>query len=241
MRNALIAAIALTTATTAGAGLFSDCDHTAPRSLSSPTSGITKIVVVGHQGTLKVEGRAGVAEMRASGTACASSDSLLSDVTLRASRSGSELRVEAIIPEDLFSEEASLDFAVTVPNNIAISVEDGSGSLEISGTATLDVTDGSGELSVKNVNGDVTITDGSGSIDVADVSGRVRITDGSGSIDVVRAGAVTVAADGSGSVHVSDIRGDFFVGVKGSGSIDYERVAGKVDVPTRERDGRRGR
>jgi len=233
MRNALIAAIALTTATTAGAGLWSDCDHTAPQSLSSPTSGITKIVVVGHQGTLKVEGRPGMSELRANGTACASSDSLLRDVSIRASRSGSQLRVEAIIPEEMFGDEASLDFTVTVPNNIAVSVEDGSGPLEISGTATLDVTDGSGELSVKNVNGDVKIVDGSGSIDVADVTGRVRVTDGSGSIEIVRAGAVTIDADGSGSLHVADVRGDFTVDEKGSGSVDYERIGGKIDVPSR--------
>jgi hypothetical protein len=134
MRTALFATIALA-ATTASAGIFSDCDHTAARNVSTPVSGATRIIVVGHAGTLKVEGRAGVAEVRASGTACASSSSLLDDVQLRATRSGSEVRIEAEIPENLIMEEASLDFTVTLPNNVPVFVEDGSGSLEIANTA----------------------------------------------------------------------------------------------------------
>lgn len=235
MRNALIAAAALATATTASAGFFSDCDHSAPRSLSSPIAGVTKVIVIGHAGTLKVEGRSGAGDVRANGTACASSESLLHDIALRATRAGNELRIEADIPEDLFTEQASLDFTVTLPNNIPVVVKDGSGSLEVVNTASADITDGSGELIVKGVNGDVAIQDGSGSIDVSDVTGQVRIRDGSGSIDVARAGSVLVEADGSGSIDVADIRGDFTVGQKGSGSIDYERVGGKVNVPERSR------
>src|SRR3954469_5851546 len=102
MRTTVSAAFAFAAlATSAGAGIFSDCDKTAPRSVASPAAGVTKIVIVGAAGTLKVEGQSNVAEVRASGTACASSDSLLRDVTLRASRSGSELRIEAEVPDNL--------------------------------------------------------------------------------------------------------------------------------------------
>jgi hypothetical protein len=254
MRTTIPAAFAFAAlaATTAGAGIFSDCDKTAPRSVAAPLAGVTKIVIVGAAGTLKVEGQAGVGEVRATGSACASSDSLLRDITLTATRTGSELRIEAETPDNLFMESATLDFSVVVPNNVPLRVEDGSGSLQITGTAAVDVTDGSGELTVKNVNGNVMIHDGSGSIDVADVSGDVRVTDGSGSIDILRAGGVLIDADGSGSVDIStikhnveigskgsgsvnvaDVGGDFRVSRKGSGHIDYERVAGKVAVPAR--------
>lgn len=251
MRTALFATLALA-ATTAGAGIFSDCDQKAARNVSAPAGGATRIVVVGHAGTLKIEGRAGIGEVRGSGTACASSSSLLDEVQLRATRSGSEVRIEAEVPENLIMEEASLDFTVTLPNNVPVFVEDGSGSLEIVNTASLDVTDGSGELTVTNVNGNVAIRDGSGSIDVRDVTGDVRVTDGSGSIDITRAGSVTIDSDGSGSVDiqtvkrnvtiaekgsgsvtVTDVGGDFRVDRKGSGHIEYERVAGKVAVPAR--------
>ena len=40
-----------------------------------------------------------------------------------------------------------------------------------------------------------------------------------------------IGRKGSGSIYVSDVGGDFTVDHKGSGSIDYARVAGHVDVP----------
>jgi hypothetical protein len=45
---------------------------------------------------------------------------------------------------------------------------------------------------------------------------------------------VTIDDDSSGSIEVADIGGNFTVGRKGSGHIDYDRVGGKVSVP-RER------
>ena len=51
---------------------------------------------------------------------------------------------------------------------------------------------------------------------------------------------VTIGSKGSGGVFVSDVGGDLIVHNKGSGSIDDERVAGRVDVPRRHYDSRRG-
>ncbi len=57
------------------------------------------------------------------------------------------------------------------------------------------------------------------------VTGNIRITDGSGGITV----------KGAGSVDVSDVGGNFRAGSNGSGSINWDRVAGQVDVPRRYR------
>jgi hypothetical protein len=46
---------------------------------------------------------------------------------------------------------------------------------------------------------------------------------------------VTIDEDRSGAVAVSDIRGDFTIRKKASGSVHYERVAGRVSVPARYR------
>lgn len=252
MKTAALAALSLATAVTASAGLFGDdCSRTEARNAVIGAAGVTRIVVVGRAGTLKVEGKP-TNEVRATGTACASSDSLLRDTRLIAKREGTELRIEAEVPDELFMETAKLDFVVTLPSNVPVRVEDGSGALEIVGTAKLDVRDGSGSMTVKNVNGDLTINDGSGGIEVADVTGEVRITDGSGPIDINRAGSVTIVADGSGSldiadvkrnvlieakgsgsVHVARVGGDFTVAHKGSGAVEYEKVTGKVSVPAR--------
>jgi hypothetical protein len=245
----------LLTAATASADVFGDCSFTEKRNVAAPAAGVSRIVIVGRAGYLHINGRRGAGEARASGTACVSSRDLLSDTKLILSRSGSELRIEADTPSDtgIFGS-SRLDFDVTVPDNVALRVEDGSGELTIDNTASAEVTDGSGDITIRNVIGDLSVRDGSGDMKIDNVSGAVRISDGSGDIDVNGAGSVEVANDGSGSadirnvkgdvhignkgsgsVEVSDVGGNFHVGNKGGGSIDWKRVAGHVDVPERFR------
>jgi len=248
--------IAFCMAATASADIFGDCSLTEKRNVAAPAAGVSRIVIIGRAGYLHINGRRGAGEVRATGTACASSREVLSDTKLTMSRSGSELRVEAETPDNngFFGSSAKLDFDVTVPDNIALRVEDGSGELTIDNVAGVDLTDGSGDIVIRNVIGDLSVHDGSGDMTIANVSGNVRVTDGSGDIDVNGAGSVEIANDGSGSadirnvkhdvhignkgsgsVEVSDVGGDFRVGNKGGGSIDWKRVAGHVDVPERFR------
>ncbi|MEA2339043.1 MAG: hypothetical protein QOE82_3050 [Thermoanaerobaculia bacterium] len=245
----------LFTAASASADIFGDCSFTEKRNVAAPAAGVSRIVIIGRAGYLHITGRRGAGDVRASGTACASSRDMLVDTKLTLSRSGSELRLEAETPDNngIFSS-AKLDFDVTVPDNIALRVEDGSGDLTIDNVASTELTDGSGDTTVRNVIGDLSVRDGSGDIKIDNVSGEVRISDGSGDIGVNGAGSVEVANDGSGSadirnvkrdvhvgnkgsgsIEVSDIGGNFRVGNKGGGSIDWTRVAGRVDVPERFR------
>lgn len=233
MKNALALAVVLTAAN-ASAGIFEGCDHSEARTVASPAAGISRVVIEGKSGSLKVTGRAGANEIRATGTACSSDRDFLKSMRLTSRRDGSELRIAAEIPEHgihfgFFS--ATLDFEVTLPAGLPVSVVDGSGSLQIANTGTLDVVDGSGSIEINSVKGDVTVNDGSGSLTIEDVSGAVRVTDGSGSIEIRRVGSVLVDADGSGSIDVNEVRGDFVVRADGSGSVSYDRVAGKIAIP----------
>lgn len=249
----ITSAALLLAASTASAGFFSDCDYTAARSVSAPAAGATRIVIIGRAGGLRVTGVRGIAEVRASGTACTSERDRLSNITLTATRVGSEVRIEAHVPDlsgFFWTGRSALDFEVTVPDSVPLRVEDSSGDLKIENVAAADVEDGSGALHVRNVAGDLSIRDSSGEITVDHVGGNVTIHDGSGSIEVDDAGSVNIPEDGSGSVEirhvkhnvtigdkgsgmvsVSDVGGDFVVHDKGSGRIEYARVAGRVDVP----------
>jgi hypothetical protein len=246
---------ALCMAATASADVFRDCSFSETRNVAAPASGVSRIVIIGRAGYLHINGRRGAGEVRASGTACASSRDMLSETKLTLSRGGSELRIEAETPDHsgIFSS-AKLDFDVTVPDNIALRVEDGSGDLTIDNVGSTDLTDGSGGIIIRNVAGDLSVRDGSGDIKIDNVSGNVRISDGSGDINVSGAGSVEISNDGSGgvdirnvkhdvhignkgsgSIEVSDVGGNFHVGNEGGGSIDWHRVAGHVDVPERFR------
>jgi hypothetical protein len=250
----LASLVLLFTATTASADLFGDCSVSEKRNVAAPAAGITRIVIVGRAGWLHINGRRGATQVSASGTACASSRDRLSDTKLLLTRSGSEIRIEAVTPENEMFGSAKLDFDVVVPDTIPLDVEDGSGDLTIDNVGASEVTDGSGEITIRNVNGNLAVHNGSGDMRIENISGEVRISDGSGSIEVRGAGSVDIGNDGSGSVEirnvkrdvhignkgsgsvdVSDIGGNFRLGNKGGGSVTWARVAGRVDVPERFR------
>ena len=123
-----------------------------------------------------------------------------------------------------------ISLEVQMPEGLHLSVEDGSGSIEIENVrGDIDLEDGSGSLSMRGVGGQVEIEDGSGSISVTDVGGDLSIDDGSGSIKVRDvAGSVTVD-DGSGSIDVSDIEEDLIIVDDGSGGLNFSNIGGRVE------------
>ena len=261
MRALILAVSTFTAAVSAQAGLFNDCDQSASRNVSSVASGISRVVIIGRAGYLHIEGHSGASEIRAEGTACAPDSSSLRDTKLVLTRNGSELRIEAQMPDHdfggWFSSSPSLDFTVALPAGVAIDVKDSSGELTIRNVGDANVDDSSGGIEIRGVRGNLTLRDSSGDIEIEDVTGDVRIPqDGSGGIDITHVGgSVTIDDDGSGSIDIRDVKhnvrigsdgsgsidvvgvgGDFTVGSKGSGSVSYDRVAGRVDVPSRHRN-----
>ncbi len=226
-----------------------------PRSARVNARGATRIIIVGRAGWLRVEGREGMSEVVAEGTARAPRTDLLREIKLTGTREGDVVRVEVEIPKMVQNWDSNwesgpaLDLTVTVPNNIAVEIEDSSGDLRVMGTAALDiddnsgeveirdvggalrVRDGSGELQIQNVRGDVTIDDGSGEIDVRDVTGSVTLRDGSGSITArTVGGSVHVERDGSGGIRVVDVGGDLTVERSRRRGVSYSGVKGRVRV-----------
>lgn len=229
----MIAITLILAASTASADLF-QCDNKSPRRLTANASGATRVVVIAKSGSLRVNGRP-AADVAVNATACASDKEFLSEMKVVARRDGTDLVVEALIPERLAIfgwSDARLDMEVGVPSNLPIVVRDGSGEATIENVASVEVVDGSGELDIRGVRGDVEVTDGSGEVSIRDVGGNVTIRDGSGSIEIEHVGgAILVRGDGSGSIHVADVKGDFTVDRDGSGGVDYERVSGRVRIP----------
>jgi hypothetical protein len=216
--------------------LADDCGHRAEREAALDTAGARSVRIEAHAGELKVEGRSGQTRVEARGTACASSEQILGQIRIDATRRGDVIVVKVVIPERgsawSWNEQARLDLVVLVPRIMPLSIDDGSGSAEIAHVGPLKMTDGSGELTVSDVAGDVDIEDGSGSIEVTGVTGDVRLSDGSGGLTVRDVGgSVLVEEDGSGSIDVSGVKGDFTVASDGSGGIEHRNVAGLVKVP----------
>lgn len=142
----------------------------------------------------------------------------------------------------------SIDLIITVPKNMTISVDDGSGALSISGIngfvnvedgsgalfindidGDLIVDDGSGELEIKNISGDIDVTDGSGSLFISDIGGTVNVDDGSGEMTVQHIGGNVTINDGSGSIEVIDA-GGLKITDSGSGGLKVKDVKGNFDI-----------
>lgn len=231
-------------------------EYDEPRSARVNARGATRIVIVGRAGWLRVEGKEGMSEVVAEGTARAPRADLLRAIKLTGTREGDVVRVVVEMPkiehrdwDSNWDNGPALDLTVTVPDNIPVEIEDSSGDLRVMGTAALDVDDnsggveirdvagalrvrdGSGELEIENVRGDVTIDDGSGEIDVHDVTGSVTVRDGSGSITArTVGGSVVVERDGSGGIRVVDVGGDLTVERSRKRGVSYSGVKGRVRV-----------
>jgi hypothetical protein len=233
-----------------------DCRYQETREATFDASGAERVRIQAGAGTLEVTGVPG-SEVRAEGLACGSSREILDEVRLEISRAGSTVHVEARMPEQTgswFDARARLDLSIELPEDLAVELEDSSGTLEVTDVRSLVLDDGSGSTRIARVAGELSIEDGSGSIEVDEVGGDVRLKDGSGSIelreiggdvDIIEDGSGSIAAtsvvgsvrvrrDGSGSITVRDVGGDFTVEDDGSGSIDHDGVQGRVRIPEKD-------
>jgi hypothetical protein len=237
-------------------------DLTAERSARVQASGVRAIVVTTGAGWLRIQGHPGYPEVRAVGTAHASSGSLLTSVELTVIRRGDTVFVASTVPRDTGSVAgpAALDLTLDLPGDIPLDVTNGSGEtvirdvgplrlatvgtggVEIDGVGgALDVVDGPGDLQASHVRGDVRIRDGDGEIYLSSIAGSVNIpVDGAGEIQVADVtGSVHVGAKSSGEVSARDVGGDLLVDATGSGSVEYHDVKGRVALPQGKRgDGR---
>ena len=210
------------------------CDVTAWRAATLDVGDATRVRVRARAGSLRIEGRPGLGEIRASGTACAGSVVDLERVTLTARRVGTELVIETDTGDGWSDgRRRGLDLLVEVPDSLPLDVDDTSGGIEIYGVAAVELRDGAGSIDIDRVAGDVRVVDGSGSIDIRAVRGTVVIEDdGSGSIDITDVGRdVIIEEDGSGGIAVAEVGGDFIVWQAGSGGVRHRGVRGRVDVP----------
>ena len=122
-----------------------------------------------------------------------------------------------------------IDLRVTVPDDLPLSVKDGSGPIEISSVAELSIDNGSGSIKVSDIAGSVVIEDGSGDIEINSAAGAVTIDDGAGAIEITNVAGETNINDGSGDIEVTSVSG--FVRISdGSGDIILKNLASGAEI-----------
>ena len=236
MRNVVVLAMFY-----AGLSQAGYSDYQELRNLQLDAMGIDQLTIDSGAGSLEVKGVPGLDSISVEATISVENKS--EDAALRILEQQLRLSLEmkdgkAILISNFEggflwrSPNARIDIVVSVPEGIDLSVDDGSGSIEISSTlANVSINDGSGSIHVDGA-ANVKIDDGSGSVDVVSATGDVSIVDGSGSISVSRVGGSVIIDDGSGSIQISDVERDLTIMDDGSGSFSFSNVRGNVEQET---------
>ncbi len=215
-----------------------DCRYSKDYDFSVDAASLESLRLDIGAGKLFIEGNSASNEVRVVATACANSRKRLDELDLNHRVRDSDLliRTERYRSGSIFSwlsfgnTYSYIDIEVTMPNNLALEVDDGSGGVEISNVSSLSLDDGSGSILINNISGDVDIDDGSGSISISGVNGRVSVSDGSGPIRIRDSNEVMIIIDGSGEISIENIRSDVTIRNDGSGGINIQDVAGDVDI-----------
>lgn len=196
---------------------------------------VKKVVVSADAGDLKIRGDA-TGSVKATGKACASSESLLGKIALESRRENDVVYLTVVMAEgmgDLFSfnRYTSLDLEISVPRDAELDVTDTSGDLELSDVGTAKVDDSSGDMLLKNINGNLVIEDSSGEIRVVSVVGNIEVEDSSGNIDIEDArGDVKILSDSSGDIAIAKVTGNAEVVNDSSGDITIRDVQKNVVI-----------
>jgi DUF4097 and DUF4098 domain-containing protein YvlB len=148
--------------------------------------------------------------------------------TLEQEGDSARLVLDDTVELGLHSLEVSL--TVTVPQSMSITVEDGSGDIEIKDTAgTLIVHDDSGDMEITNAAGEVEIYDQSGDLHVSNASNIKRIEDESGDSVLKNTSGDMEIHDESGNFQINNHNGDIAIWDE-SGDILIDGVNGDVTL-----------
>jgi DUF4097 and DUF4098 domain-containing protein YvlB len=234
----------------AAAAWAEDCKFSSDRAANF-NGPVKKVVVSAAAGDLKIRGEA-TGGVKATGRACASSESVLGKVALESRRENDTVYLTVVMADEMFSfgRYSSLDLEITVPRDAQLEVTDSSGNLELSEVGSAKVDDSSGDQLIKNVNGNLILKDSSGEIRVVSVVGNIEVEDSSGNIDIedVRGdvkiktdssgdiaiakvtGTAEVVDDSSGDITIRDVKKDVTIDNDSSGNINVSDVGGKFSV-----------
>ena len=215
-----------------------DLDFT--RELNLDADGLKKFSIDCGAGSLDVKGTSGKdikvdVEIIIEGVNDRKAEQILEE-SLKLSLEKSGSRAELICKFDNLSWTHALrgisiraDIIVDMPAGLALEVEDGSGSIEISGIENdVQIDDGSGSIFVEDIDGGLEIEDNSGNVTVRKITGNIFIEDGSGDMDIEDVKGNVKIDDGSGSITVNRVTEDVKIKEDGSGGVSVRNIEGRV-------------
>jgi hypothetical protein len=222
----------LVVAGTAGAA---PCRYSAPRNVDLDARALKSLLLNLGSTDAHVRGVAGLSKIEVRGTACASNPRWLDDLKIDTSRNGSEATVTMRTGDrgNTFgwSRYGYMKLSVSVPPQLAVAINSGSGDVVAGTLESLEFHSGSGDLKAYQIAGALALELGSADVDAHGIGNVDLHSTGSGDVTIsdVR-NDVNAGHSGSGDLHFSDVRGSVAVGSVGSGDLRLENIGGDVRV-----------
>ena len=210
------------------------------RSLELPAAGVQLLEIEAGAGSLEVTSAEGLDSIRVEAQiriADADDDEarqlIEKDLRLALEKHADSASLSAYFDHGFWRSDwnASIDLRVSMPQGLALMIDDGSGPVSVAvPLSELLIDDGSGSIEVMGA-GKTVIDDGSGSIRVAEIVGDLSIDDGSGDIVIRKVDGSVIIDDGSGSINVADVSDNLTIVDDGSGSLKLSDIRGQVTQP----------
>lgn len=132
--------------------------------------------------------------------------------------------------------DCSVDYELVVPPGTRIEGKDGSGEVNLTGVAEVDVEVGAGDVEARDVPGAVTVSTGSGSVTLERIGGRSTVRSSSGSITGRELSGPVDATTSSGDVILDLARQQDVRAETSSGDVQLTVPAGSYRIDSRGSD-----
>ncbi len=219
-------------------------DYTKEKTLSLSAGNISKFEINCGSGSLEIRGDKRAEKIEVSATIKVrnaprnrAEELIKEDLELTLEKKGKRAVLISKFHRSSFfrrNTQISVDLVVTIPKELDLDIDDGSGSIEIRDIdGDIYIDDGSGGLKIRNIRGNVEINDGSGGLDIYNIEGDVEVDDNSGSIDIRDIDGSVIVSDGSGSINISGVGKNVTIRDDGSGGVRIRNVRG--DIRRRDR------
>ena len=241
MRLSTVSSIAKPLSLIGGILLLSGCVfHISPsdasvkqtQQLSLPSNNLEYLNVLSGPGSLEIKGSATATSISVDATIFTADIEDEYELTLEQDGKQAKLIAQnkSRIGLSFYSGQSPhIDVVVTVPSNLNLDIDDGSGNIVISAMqSNINVEDGSGSIEI-NSGKNLTIEDGSGDINLENIYGNLDLTDGSGSIYINHVKGNAEIDDGSGETSISNVQGSLNID-DGSGDLVVKYIDGAVKI-----------
>ncbi len=220
-----------------GAAFAEDhCKFSQPQAMDLQLAGAKAVVFEVNSHDLRLQASPG-AKAALSGRACASTQDMLSQLSLSQQKVGDKLvvtlkRESRGLNINLSGNTyAYLDLTGTLPDNILVQLKVGSGDAALTGADSMSADVGSGDVVARDIKGLATAAVGSGDVELHNVGSTYVVSVGSGDVKVngVR-GDARVGSVGSGDIVLHGVQGTVRVESIGSGDVDVRDAGGAVSL-----------